>query len=52
MRPLVQRRLRHGSSGGGKPAETAGFQKAGAEWLHMVDLDGAKTGLGANSHIS
>ena len=26
--------------------ETAlAFKKAGAEWLHMVDLDGAKTGL-------
>lgn len=34
------------------PLETAlAFKKAGAEWLHMVDLDGAKTGLGANSHI-
>lgn len=29
--------------------ETAkGFEKAGAEWIHMVDLDGAKDGLPVN----
>jgi phosphoribosylformimino-5-aminoimidazole carboxamide ribotide isomerase len=33
-------------------AETAlGFERDGAKWLHMVDLDGAKTGLPVNSDI-
>jgi len=27
------------------------FQEEGAEWLHLVDLDGAKTGSPANSEI-
>lgn len=32
--------------------ETArAFQKAGAEWIHMVDLDGAKEGILKNSEI-
>lgn len=34
------------------PLQTAlAFWKAGAEWIHMVDLDGAKTGVKANSPI-
>jgi len=33
----------------GDPLETAKrFKAAGAEWVHMVDLDGAKTGIGTN----
>lgn len=36
----------------GDPLETAlAFQKAGAEWIHMVDLDGAKEGSLKNSEI-
>lgn len=32
--------------------ETAlGFQEAGAEWIHMVDLDGAKEGRPVNTRI-
>ncbi len=32
--------------------ETAlGFQKAGAQWIHMVDLDGAKEGRPVNTKI-
>ncbi len=34
------------------PLETAlSFKEAGAEWVHMVDLDGAKTGAQANAPI-
>lgn len=34
------------------PLETAAaFRKAGAEWIHMVDLDGARTGNRANADI-
>jgi len=34
------------------PLETArGFAAAGAEWIHMVDLDGAKTGRRVNSAV-
>lgn len=34
------------------PLDTAlAFRKAGAEWIHMVDLDGAKTGVRANAPI-
>lgn len=34
------------------PLETAlAFQKAGAEWIHMVDLDGAKEGSLKNSPV-
>ncbi len=34
------------------PLETArSFEAAGAEWIHMVDLDGAKDGAPANSDI-
>lgn len=34
------------------PLETAfGFRDAGAEWIHMVDLDGAKTGRRVNNAI-
>lgn len=34
------------------PLETAkSFRAAGAEWLHMVDLDGAKRGAAANASI-
>lgn len=34
------------------PLDTAlEFKKAGAEWIHMVDLDGAKTGVKMNSPI-
>ena len=34
------------------PLETAkGFRAAGAEWIHMVDLDGAKTGRTVNAAI-
>ena len=34
------------------PLETAlSFRQAGAEWIHMVDLDGAKTGSRANASI-
>lgn len=34
------------------PLETAiGFYKAGAAWIHMVDLDGAKTGRRVNTAI-
>lgn len=34
------------------PLETArGFEKAGAQWIHMVDLDGAKTGSRQNRDI-
>ncbi|HCA29635.1 MAG TPA: phosphoribosylformimino-5-aminoimidazole carboxamide ribotide isomerase [Ruminococcaceae bacterium] len=34
------------------PLDTAiAFKKAGAEWIHMVDLDGAKTGHRINSSI-
>ena len=34
------------------PLETAGsFREAGAEWIHMVDLDGAKTGSRQNAPI-
>lgn len=34
------------------PLETAlAFQKAGAEWIHMVDLDGAKEGSLKNSQV-
>ncbi|HWQ77176.1 MAG TPA: 1-(5-phosphoribosyl)-5-[(5-phosphoribosylamino)methylideneamino]imidazole-4-carboxamide isomerase [Anaerovoracaceae bacterium] len=36
----------------GDPLETAlAFQEAGAEWIHMVDLDGAKEGSLKNSEI-
>ena len=36
----------------GDPLETAlSFQEAGAEWIHMVDLDGAKEGSLKNSPI-
>lgn len=36
----------------GDPLETAlAFQEAGAEWIHMVDLDGAKEGSLKNSGI-
>ncbi|MCD8218947.1 MAG: 1-(5-phosphoribosyl)-5-[(5-phosphoribosylamino)methylideneamino]imidazole-4-carboxamide isomerase [Ruminococcus sp.] len=32
--------------------ETAkGFEAAGADWIHMVDLDGAKVGRPVNQHI-
>ena len=32
--------------------ETAkGFETAGASWIHMVDLDGAKEGRPVNQHI-
>ena len=32
--------------------ETAkGFEAAGASWIHMVDLDGAKEGRPVNQHI-
>ena len=32
--------------------ETAkGFEAAGAEWIHMVDLDGAKEGRPVNTKI-
>mgnify|MGYP000819849050 CR=1 FL=1 len=32
--------------------ETAkGFEKAGASWIHMVDLDGAKEGRPVNTQI-
>ena len=32
--------------------ETAkGFEKAGASWIHMVDLDGAKEGKPVNTKI-
>ncbi|MBR5372223.1 MAG: 1-(5-phosphoribosyl)-5-[Oscillospiraceae bacterium] len=34
------------------PLETArSFEKAGAEWIHMVDLDGAKAGYPVNTEI-
>ena len=34
------------------PLQTAlSFRRAGAEWLHMVDLDGAKTGSTANASL-
>ena len=34
------------------PLETAkSFRAAGAEWIHMVDLDGAKTGRTVNAAI-
>lgn len=34
------------------PLETAlGFQKAGTDWIHMVDLDGAKEGSLKNSQV-
>ena len=34
------------------PLETAlSFQKAGAEWIHMVDLDGAKDAVMVNQKI-
>ena len=34
------------------PLKTAlEFKKAGAEWIHMVDLDGAKRGEKANSAV-
>ncbi len=34
------------------PLDTAlAFQKAGAEWIHMVDLDGAKEGSLKNSEV-
>lgn len=34
------------------PLKTAlAFQKAGAEWIHMVDLDGAKAGSLKNSQV-
>ena len=34
------------------PLETANsFREAGAQWLHMVDLDGAKTGSPQNREI-
>ncbi len=29
----------------------AGFKAAGAKWIHMVDLDGAKSGRPENTHI-
>lgn len=36
----------------GDPLKTAlAFQKAGAEWIHMVDLDGAKEGSLKNSEV-
>lgn len=36
----------------GDPLETAAsFRKAGAEWIHMVDLDGARTGNRVNADI-
>lgn len=34
------------------PVEVAlGFAKAGARWLHIVDLDGARTGVSANREL-
>ena len=34
------------------PLETAAaFRRAGAEWIHMVDLDGARTGNRVNADI-
>ena len=34
------------------PLATAqAFRQAGAEWIHMVDLDGAKTGVKTNTDI-
>jgi len=34
------------------PLDTAlAFRRAGAQWLHTVDLDGAKTGIRANSDV-
>jgi phosphoribosylformimino-5-aminoimidazole carboxamide ribotide isomerase len=34
------------------PVEVAlGFAKAGARWLHIVDLDGARTGVGTNREL-
>lgn len=34
------------------PVEVArGFSSAGARWLHIVDLDGAKTGVAANREL-
>ncbi|MPZ90335.1 MAG: 1-(5-phosphoribosyl)-5-[(5-phosphoribosylamino)methylideneamino]imidazole-4-carboxamide isomerase [Actinobacteria bacterium] len=34
------------------PVEVAlGLAKAGARWLHIVDLEGAKTGVGANREL-
>ncbi|HZA19712.1 MAG TPA: HisA/HisF-related TIM barrel protein, partial [Actinomycetota bacterium] len=34
------------------PVEVAlGFCRAGARWLHIVDLDGAKTGIPANREL-
>ena len=34
------------------PVEVAlGFSSAGARWLHIVDLDGAKTGIAANREL-
>jgi len=47
-------RLLHGDYGksteyAADPVETAvGFAEAGADWIHVVDLDGAKTGSPAN----
>lgn len=36
----------------GDPLEMAkGFMSAGAKWIHMVDLDGARTGKSKNIHI-
>ncbi|MDY4192469.1 MAG: 1-(5-phosphoribosyl)-5-[(5-phosphoribosylamino)methylideneamino]imidazole-4-carboxamide isomerase [Oscillospiraceae bacterium] len=34
------------------PMDTAAaFRKAGAQWIHMVDLDGARTGVGQNREV-
>ena len=50
-------RLRRGDFGtahqvAADPLETARrFQKAGAAWIHLVDLDGAKTGSAQNREI-
>ena len=51
-------RLRRGDFGtahqvAADPLETARrFQKAGAAWIHLVDLDGAKTGSAQNRILS
>src|SRR5918992_4733910 len=50
-------RLLHGAFGtetvySDNPVQVAlGFSAAGARWLHIVDLDGAKTGIPANREL-
>ena len=52
MRPLASRRLRKETVYGDSPFDMAKqFASEGAEWIHMVDLDGAKDGKRVNDEF-